>query len=105
VLQAFLDAAKPYSALLLVHNGGNHANQRLAAIHPRLHFAALAPHVANTAQQALQLHCHWAMATWQYKPKVGEGEVARGGGVLRGTGGIWSSCALVGPSRRAKEIV
>ena len=68
--QAFLDKAKPTSAVMLVHNGGNRAIQRLQALHPKLYFAALGPHVAATVRSALRVNTHWMMATWPFHPKV-----------------------------------
>jgi hypothetical protein len=71
LLQAFLKAAKPITAVMLGHNGMNHALQRLEAFdHPRLHFAALAPHVAAASRQVLHIHTHWMMATWPFVSKV-----------------------------------
>lgn len=63
--KAFLKAAEPITAVMLGHNGMNHALQRIEAFdHPRLHFAALAPHVAAASRQVLHIHTHWMMATW-----------------------------------------
>ena len=56
VMQAFLDAAKPVTAVVLAHNGMNRALQQIQAFHPRLHFAALSPHVAAAARHALHIH-------------------------------------------------
>jgi len=55
---------------MVVHNGRNHALQRLQALAPRVHIAALAPHVAAAAREALQLDVDWAMATLPFEPKV-----------------------------------
>ena len=53
--QTFLLRAKPASALMLVHNGDNPNVRRLARLHPRLHFSALAPHVAASARSLLRV--------------------------------------------------
>ncbi len=55
---------------MVVHNGRNHALQRLQALAPRIHIAALAPHVAAAARASLQLDVDWAMATLPFQPKV-----------------------------------
>jgi hypothetical protein len=68
--QAFLDVALPISSVMVVHNGRNHALQRLQALAPRIHIAALAPHVAAAARASLQLDVDWAMATLPFQPKV-----------------------------------
>eukprot|EP00879_Flechtneria_rotunda_P003455 GHRR01003684.1.p1 GENE.GHRR01003684.1~~GHRR01003684.1.p1 ORF type:complete len:543 (+),score=179.83 GHRR01003684.1:546-2174(+) len=66
---AFLKAAKPITAVILAHNGMNHALQRIQEFHPRLHFAALAPHVAAASQQVLHIQMHWMMATFPFAAK------------------------------------
>lgn len=69
-LQAFLDAAKPVTAVVLAHNGMNRAVQQIQAFHPRLHFAALSPHVAAAARHALHIHTHWLLPTFTFTGKV-----------------------------------
>eukprot|EP00878_Enallax_costatus_P019474 GHUV01020546.1.p1 GENE.GHUV01020546.1~~GHUV01020546.1.p1 ORF type:complete len:437 (-),score=118.80 GHUV01020546.1:840-2150(-) len=64
--KAFLDAAKPITAVMLGHNGMNRALQRLQPLHPRTHFAALAPHVAAAMRNVLHIHTHWMMATYPF---------------------------------------
>lgn len=64
--QAFLDAAKPVTAVVLAHNGMNRALQHIQAFHPRLHFAALSPHVAAAARHALHIHTHWLLPTFTF---------------------------------------
>ena len=61
---AFLKAAKPITAVILAHNGKNHAVQRIQAFHPRLHFAALAPQL----QQQLLGWCCAAAARDEASP-------------------------------------
>lgn len=70
VLQAFLQTAKPVTAVVLAHNGMNTALQRIRALHPRLHFAALSPHVAAAARHALHIHTHWVLPTFTFTGKV-----------------------------------
>jgi hypothetical protein len=55
---------------MVVHNGGNHALQRLKALAPRTHIVALAPHVAAAARERLGLDVEWAMAAHPFKPKA-----------------------------------
>jgi len=55
---------------MLIHNGDNPVTQRLKAMAPRVHIAALAPHVAVTARKVLKLDAEWAMAALPFKPKV-----------------------------------
>lgn len=69
-MQAFLDAAKPVTAVVLAHNGMNRALQQIQAFHPRLHFAALSPHVAAAARHALHIHTHWLLPTFTFTGKV-----------------------------------
>lgn len=69
-VQAFLDAAKPVTAVVLAHNGMNQALQQIQALHPRLHFAALSPHVAAAARHALHIHTHWLLPTFTFTGKV-----------------------------------
>lgn len=68
--QAFLDAAKPVTALVLAHNGMNSALRQIQTLHPRLHFAALSPHVAAAARHALHIHTHWLLPTFAFTGKV-----------------------------------
>lgn len=68
--QHFLDTALPISSVMLVHNGMNHALQRLKALAPRTHIVSLAPHVAAAAVSTLKLDVEWAMATLPFQPKV-----------------------------------
>lgn len=70
VTQAFLQAAKPITAVVLAHNGMNRALQHIQAFHPRLHFAALSPHVAAAARHALKIHTHWVLPTFTFASKV-----------------------------------
>jgi hypothetical protein len=60
---------------MLLHNGDNPAAPRLKALAPRVHVAALAPHVAAAARAKLGLDADWAMATLPFQPKVGWCEV------------------------------
>ena len=77
--KAFLAAALPISSVMLVHNGANHALQRLKALAPRTHVVTLAPHVAAAARLKLGMpDVDWAMATLPFAPKVRRG----------GTGGL-----------------
>lgn len=69
-LQAFLEAAKPLTVVMLGHNGMNRALQRLQKLHPRIHFAALAPHVAASMRNVLHIHTHWMMATHPFVSPV-----------------------------------
>lgn len=66
LLQAFLVAAKPVTAVVLAHNGMNKALQNIQAFHPRLHFSALSPHVAAAARHALHIHTHWMLPTFSF---------------------------------------
>ncbi len=69
-MQTFLDAAKPVTAVVLAHNGMNRALQQIQTYHPRLHFAALSPHVAAAARHALHIHTHWLLPTFTFTSKV-----------------------------------
>jgi hypothetical protein len=53
--KAWVDGAKPSAVMMLFHNGDNPSVQRLAPLHPRLHFVALSPHVAGCATAAQHL--------------------------------------------------
>lgn len=55
---------------MLGHNGMNRAIQRLQTMHPRTHFAALAPHVAAAMRNVLHIHTHWMMATYPFMSHV-----------------------------------
>lgn len=67
--KAFLDVAKPVTALVLAHNGMNSALNQIQKLHPRLHFAALSPHVAAAARHALHIHTHWLLPTFTFTSK------------------------------------
>jgi hypothetical protein len=69
-VQDFLRAARPITVVALGHNGMNRALQRLQALHPRMHFAALAPHVATAMREVLHIHTHWMMATMPVNSSV-----------------------------------
>lgn len=69
-MQAFLQAGKPVTAAVLVHNGMNRAIQQIQTFHPRLHFAALSPHVAAAARHALKIHANWLLPTFTFVDKV-----------------------------------
>jgi hypothetical protein len=58
------------TAVVLAHNGMNRALQHIQAFHPRLHFAALSPHVAAAARHALHIHTHWLLPTFTFTGKV-----------------------------------
>ncbi|GBF95428.1 hypothetical protein Rsub_08390 [Raphidocelis subcapitata] len=67
--KAFLDAAMPISSVMLAHNGGNVAVQRVSALAPRTHVAGLAPHVAGAVRRELGVDADWAMAVLPFEPK------------------------------------
>jgi hypothetical protein len=54
------------TVVALAHNGMNGALQRLHALHPRMHFSALSPHVAAAARHVLHLHMHWMLPTFPF---------------------------------------
>lgn len=77
LVQAFLEAGKPVTAAVLVHNGMNRAIQQIQTYHPRLHFAALSPHVAAAARHALKIHTNWLLPTFTFVDKASNTGVTR----------------------------
>lgn len=72
LVQAFLAAGKPVTAAVLVHNGMNRAIQQIQTFHPRLHFAALSPHVAAAARHVLKIHTNWLLPTFTFVDKASD---------------------------------
>lgn len=55
---------------MIVHNGNNPNVVKLTQLHPHLHFAALAPHVAQHSRENLHVHTHWLLSVMPFHASV-----------------------------------
>ncbi|KAG2487805.1 hypothetical protein HYH03_013649 [Edaphochlamys debaryana] len=98
----FINASRPDTVVLMVHNADDPRVPKLLELHPRARLVALSPHVAAALRQR-GFQADWWLAAWDAQGAVPAGRLDSR---RRSYGSLWSDLEVAAnssmPSRRSK---